>query len=300
MYNNPYNQTNNTYNQTNNPYQTFNDNPNNYQPSNNNQNMNTSSSSSSDEENLQKHVKNNNQIQKQILNNYNSSEGSPFNYKDPNVRLNFIRKVYLILSAQLLCTFIFVLLAFTVPEFRVFQLKHQWLLWVCVSLTVILIYALVCYTSVARSVPLNYILLFIFTVAESYSVAFIASQYDAQTVVIAAGLTAAIVVGLTLYAIFTKTDFTVCGGILVVCMIALIIGGIIGIFIRNKWLHLVLSILGVIVFGIYLVFDTQLTIGKNQRKYSIDDYIIAALNLYIDIIQIFLELLKIIAIANNN
>ena len=58
--------------------------------------------------------------------------------------------------------------------------------------------------------------------------------------------------------------------------------------------------MGVIVFGIYLVFDTQLTIGKNSRAYSIDDYIIAALNLYIDIIQIFLEILKILAIADSS
>ena len=72
----------------------------------------------------------------------------------------------------------------------------------------------------------------------------------------AAALTAGIVVALTLYAIFTKTDFTTCGGILVVLFAALFIGGIISLFIKNKWLELGLSIAGVIVFGIYLVYDT--------------------------------------------
>lgn len=104
---------------------------------------------------------------------------------------------------------------------------------------------------------------------------------------------------LTLYAIFTKTDFTTCGGILVVMLAALFIGGIISIFVKNKWLQLGLSIAGVIVFGIYLVYDTQLTIGKNSWAYSIDDYIVAALSLYLDIIRIFLEILKIVAIAQS-
>ncbi len=113
----------------------------------------------------------------------------------------------------------------------------------------------------------------------------------------AGGLTAAITVGLTIYAFCTKTDFTTCGGILVVCLVALIVGGIISIFIRNKWLNLILSIAGVILFGIFLVYDTQLVVGKNNRMYSIDDYVMAAINLYIDIIQIFLHILAILGSA---
>ena len=73
---------------------------------------------------------------------------------------------------------------------------------------------------------------------------------------VAAGLTAAMVISLTLYAIFTKSDLTDCGGFLLVCSVVLLVGGIISIFWRNKWLQLILSIVGVIVFGIYLIFDT--------------------------------------------
>ena len=91
-------------------------------------------------------------------------------------------------------------------------------------------------------------------------------------------------IGLTAYAIYTKTDFTTKGGILTICVIVLIAGGIIGIFIRNKWFRLILSIFGVIVFGIYLVYDTQMVIGKNKLMFAIDDYCIASMMIYIDII----------------
>ena len=83
-----------------------------------------------------------------------------------------------------------------------------------------------------------------------------------------------------------------------VCVIALLIGSIIAIFIKSKILNLILAVLGTIIFGIYLVFDTQLVIGQNKNAYSIDDYIFAAMNLYIDIIQIFLYMLRIVAAVN--
>ena len=46
--------------------------------------------------------------------------------------------------------------------------------------------------------------------------------------------------------------------------------------------------------------DTQLMMGGN-KKYSIspEEYIFAALNLYIDIIMLFLYILEIIGIAKN-
>jgi hypothetical protein len=49
--------------------------------------------------------------------------------------------------------------------------------------------------------------------------------------------------------------------------------------------------LGVILFGIYLVIDTQMIIGGKRFSISYDDYVLGALILYIDIIQIFLYIL---------
>lgn len=115
-------------------------------------------------------------------------------------------------------------------------------------------------------------------------VSFITGLTDPVTVLMAGGLTAAITISLTVYAFTTKTDFTTLGGFLFVCVTALIVGGIIGIFIKNRWLRLIISIIGVIVFGLYLIFDTQLLTGKNKNAFSIDDYIIAAMFIYIDII----------------
>ena len=135
------------------------------------------------------------------------------------------------------------------------MLTNMWLLWVCFGISIVLIYALGCYPKVARNVPLNYILLSIFTMAEAYLVAASTLPYDANTVLMAAGLTAVMVTALTIYAYYTKSDFTGCGAILFIATCVLFVGGIISIFVRNRWLQLGISIAGVIVFGIYLIYD---------------------------------------------
>lgn len=83
-------------------------------------------------------------------------------------------------------------------------------------------------------------------------------------VLAAACMTAGIVVALTVYAIFTKHDFTACGGILAVVGGAFIIFGLISLFFGPTF-RLIYAILGVILFGIYLVFDTQFIVGGKRR-----------------------------------
>lgn len=66
-------------------------------------------------------------------------------------------------------------------------------------------------------------------------------------------------------------------------------------FVRNEILSLVYACLGALLFSFYLVYDTQLMLG-GKHKYSIspEEYIFAALNLYLDIVNIFLYILQII------
>jgi len=59
-----------------------------------------------------------------------------------------------------------------------------------------------------------------------------------------------------------------------------------------------LCALGVLLFGMYLVIDTQLIIGQGRHSLGIDDYVLGALILYIDIIMIFVYLLQLLGGRN--
>ena len=52
---------------------------------------------------------------------------------------------------------------------------------------------------------------------------------------------------------------------------------------------------GALVFSLYLVYDTQLMLGgKHKYALSPEEHIFAALNLYIDVVQLFMYILMIV------
>lgn len=75
-------------------------------------------------------------------------------------------------------------------------------------------------------------------------------------VFIALTLTAALVVGLSIFAFTTKTDFTMLGGTLFMLLAVLICASILSIFFKSKILEIVISSFSVFVFGFYLIYDT--------------------------------------------
>lgn len=108
----------------------------------------------------------------------------------------------------------------------------------------------------------------------------------------AAVCTLGVTIGITVYACTTKSDFTVCGPILFVLGFAFVFICPLFFLFTNK-LRVFFAFLGVMLFSFYLLFDTQLIMGGKRYEIGIDDYIMAAMILYLDIINIFLELLKI-------
>ena len=78
----------------------------------------------------------------------------------------------------------------------------------------------------------------------------------------AALMTAGVTFALTLYACTTKTDFTICGGLFfILAMVALLITISSWIFTFGAWYHPFISGLFCVIYGLYLIFDTQLIVG---------------------------------------
>lgn len=69
-------------------------------------------------------------------------------------------------------------------------------------------------------------------------------------------MTTGLVIGLTIYAWKTKTDFTVYGGILWTLGIALFMFMMFSFLFRTHFTSILYSSIIVVIFGIYLVFDT--------------------------------------------
>ncbi|EFN88629.1 Glutamate [NMDA] receptor-associated protein 1 [Harpegnathos saltator] len=223
-----------------------------------------------------------------------------FEFNDKSIRNGFIRKVYSILMCQLLITLgMITLFVYHTPTQRWVH-SHRELFWVCFVVTIVLIICMACCTNVRRKAPMNFIFLFLFTVAEAFLLATAASSYEPDAVMLAVGITAAICLGLTIFAFQTKIDFTGLSTVLFVAVLVLLIFGIIAMIWHGKIMTLVYASLGALIFSLYLIYDTQMMIG-GKHKYSIspEEYIFAALSLYLDVINIFIYILTIIGASRD-
>lgn len=231
----------------------------------------------------------------------NSDEEKFMNeYWDNEMRLGFIRKVYGILSFQLLFTFAMVTLSCMNKSFSNFQIQNTAIFYLCLIASLITSITLICFRGISRSTPLNYILLGVFTFCESYLVSFICGATNPNIVLMAAAMTCGVVLALTYYAYTTKTDFTVMGGLFFVIGIVMLLFGLFLLFTNNRVLHILYSSLGVVAFSLYLIYDTQLIVGNHENKLEIDDFIVGAMMLYLDIINLFLHILKLLKELDKN
>ena len=116
---------------------------------------------------------------------------------------------------------------------------------------------LICCRSVARKVPMNYILLLAFTLCEAFAFSFICSFYSVESTLYAATTTAALTVALTFYACTTKTDFTMMGGLMISICVAIFMLMIMSMFMSwVSWWSPMVSALLIVFYGLFLVYDT--------------------------------------------
>lgn len=232
---------------------------------------------------------------------------TPASFDSKAVRHAFIRKVYLILTAQLLVTFGITCLFFFVHPIRDFVHTNSWLYWISYAIFLTTYITLVCCGNVRRNFPTNLIALCIFTLAMSYMVGMITSfySYDAdglETVLVSLGICVGVVFGVSIFAIQTKWDFTGCGGFLFAFSWGLFLFGIIAIIFAstgNRVVYTVYAWLAAVLFTMFLVYDTQLIIGGRKHEISAEEYIYGALQLYIDIVYLFIIILSLVGGSNN-
>ena len=70
-------------------------------------------------------------------------------------------------------------------------------------------------------------------------------------------------------------------------------------FIQSNALSILIAIVFAAIYAFYLIIDTQLIMGDRRHALTLDNYILGSVLLYIDIIQLFLNLLRILGEARD-
>ncbi|XP_028382040.2 protein lifeguard 1-like [Phyllostomus discolor] len=225
------------------------------------------------------------------------SSAVPGPFSETSIRRAFIVKVFLLLSAQLIVTGAIISVFIFWKGLKEWVLKNPWFIYAIWPVFFVVLFVLACCGKLRRQVPANYILLGIFTVLQGLLLGAVSAFYEAEEVLWAIAATCLVTLSLTLFALQTKWDFTLLNGVLFVLLLVLIIYGILLLFIQSYWLHLLYAGLGTVLFSLYLVMDVQLMVGGHHH-YSLDpeEYVFAALNIYLDIINLFLFILQLIGL----
>jgi FtsH-binding integral membrane protein len=124
-------------------------------------------------------------------------------------------------------------------------------------------------------------------------VAFFTSFFTAKSVILSGLLTLGVVIGLTVYAFNTKENFSYLYSFLYVSLFVFMIVGFFS-FLFGPFFEMIYCIFGVLMFSLWLIYDTQCIMGKIGDVYGIDDYMIAAIDIYLDILNIFVLILRLL------
>merc|ERR1719215_1344512 len=79
-------------------------------------------------------------------------------------------------------------------------------------------------------VPFNYLFVMSYATAMGVLLGFICASYQAESVALVFALTAGIMAALTIYAVYTKSDFSGCGPYILVMLVSLILTGLVAAF----------------------------------------------------------------------
>jgi modulator of FtsH protease len=117
----------------------------------------------------------------------------------------------------------------------------------------------------------------------------------AQLIGLAGGATGAIFIGLASYVTVTKKDFSFLGKFLFVGLILLVLGALANMFFQVPAASLTISAVAVVLFAGYILYDVSQVMNGGETN-----YIMATLSIYIDIYNIFVNLLNLLlAFAGN-
>jgi len=204
-------------------------------------------------------------------------------------RATLVRRTYGLVFLSVLVTMLGSAFAFTQPRLMQAVIVHPFISMIAIFVPLFLA------QRNARVFPKNVLLTLLFTFVEGVFIApflAVAEQAAPGTVGQAALLTFAAFGGLSLYATLSRRDFSAWGSFFFIGLIVLVIATLINFFVASAAASLWISAVGVLIFAGLLVFDTWRIMRSGQ--FGQDDYVFAAVQIYLDLLNMFLFILSLL------
>ena len=148
------------------------------------------------------------------------------------------------------------------------------------------------------------LLFVLYSVLNGVTMSFIFLAYTYESVASVFLITAGTFAAMAFFGYFTKTDLSSIGRILFMALIGLIIATIVNIFLKSSGFGMILNYLGVLIFVGLTAWDTQkiknmLSMAEDTGETAQKVALMGALSLYLDFINLFIHLLRIMGNSRN-
>ena len=200
-------------------------------------------------------------------------------------------KVYGILLTQFIITFGLIL----ITQIKIIKnyLLHNSKLGIallCCSIVLFMTAFIIflCNPKLLQKVPINYFTLFIITICESIILVYVSISYSFEYVIGAISYVLAISLSIFATSFFNKIDIKYIYLLIISLSFLIITYGLLAAIFRNYYLIFLYDFIGGIFFALFILFDTTLI----RDHFSYDDYILAAMTLYFDVIRVFIYILR--------
>ncbi|MBI9040064.1 Bax inhibitor-1/YccA family protein [Lutibacter sp.] len=138
-----------------------------------------------------------------------------------------------------------------------------------------------------------------YTILNGLTMAVIFMAYTSASISTTFIITAGTFGAMSLYGYYTKSDLTKIGSLAFMALIGIIIASVVNMFMNSEMMSWIISYLGVAIFIGLTAYDTQklkrIAINGFENEESMEkSAILGALTLYLDFINLFLFLLRIL------
>lgn len=202
-------------------------------------------------------------------------------------RAALVRRTYSVVFASVLVTIVGVAFGMSQPSIMQAVVEHR-------IITMLLTFApLMAAMSFRNAFPANLGLVFLFTFVEGIAISpiiYIMGREQPGVVGQAAVLTATSFAVLTAYAWLSKRDFRAWGSFFVIGLWVLIATSLLNLFFQNQTASLWIAGAAVLVFSGLLIFDTW----RLRNTFGPNDYVLAAVTIYLDLLNMFMAILTLL------
>jgi FtsH-binding integral membrane protein len=226
-----------------------------------------------------------------------------YSYATMERLVGFMYKVYAYMAGALVLTAITAYSISQSPSATTFLFSHPYVILGILVIQIALVFVINFFIS-HLSFPVMLILFMGYALLLGITLSSLFLIYHINSIYVTFAVTAILFAAMALYGYYTQSDLTTLGRLAGFALFGLIIALLVNLFFQNSLFDLVISGIGVLVFICLIAFDSQKikNIGANLISHQQEENKIAllcALILYLDVINLFLFLLRFLGKRRN-